>query len=66
MMAFEDLSNPLDRVSHAVLHERTEPGDGASDDQGVHLARAFVGVDRFGVGDEASDVVLQQNSVATQ
>jgi phytoene dehydrogenase-like protein len=30
----------------------------APDDEGVHLAGAFVGVDRFGVGDEASDVVL--------
>ena len=49
-----------------TTYERTEPGDGAPDDQCVHLPRAFVGVDGFGVGDEASDVVLQENPVATQ
>src|SRR6202165_957266 len=48
------------------LHKRAESCDGAADDQRVHLPRGFVGVDRLGVSDEASDVVLQQDSVTTE
>ena len=46
--------------------ERPQAGDGAADDQGVDLAGAFVGVDGLGVGDEAADVVLQQDAVAAE
>jgi hypothetical protein len=46
MVTLEDLPNPLDRVNHLVypahLNERTQPRDSAPDDQGVHLAGAFV------------------------
>src|SRR3981189_385118 len=45
------------------VHECAGARDGAADDQRVHLARALVGVDRLGVGDEASYVVVQQDSV---
>jgi len=40
--------------------------DAASDYQGVDLAGAFVGVERFGVGDEAADVVVEEDAVAAQ
>ncbi|MDT5133367.1 MAG: hypothetical protein QOE41_2678 [Mycobacterium sp.] len=43
-----------------VSDERAEARDGTSEDQGVHLAGAFVGVDSFGIGDEAPDVVLHR------
>ena len=48
------------------LYRRAESGDGAADDEGVHLARASLGVDGFGVGDEPSDIVLQQDSVTVE
>jgi hypothetical protein len=48
------------------LEERALPGDASPDDQGVHLPFALVGVDCFRVCDEASDVMLQQDSVVAQ
>src|SRR5688500_13132461 len=44
--------------------DRAAAGDGPADDQGVHLTGALVGVDRLCVGDEAADVVLEQDAVA--
>src|SRR5262245_16519945 len=46
--------------------EGGQAGDGAADDQGVDLARALVGVDRLGVGDEPADLLLQQDAVPAE
>ena len=35
-------------------------GDGAADDQGIHLPGALVGVDRLGVGDVPAGILFQQ------
>ena len=39
------------------LDEGAEAGDGFADDQRIHLARAFIGIDSFGVGNEATNMV---------
>ena len=49
-----------------VSHEGAEAGDGLADDQILHLIRAFVGVERFGIGEEARDVVVGDDAVAAQ
>jgi hypothetical protein len=36
-----------------TLHESAEAGDGAPDDERIHLAGALVGVDGLGVSNEA-------------
>src|SRR5271168_1432436 len=41
-------------------------GDRASDDHRVDLARALVGVQRFGIGDEAPDVVVEDDAVSAE
>ena len=43
-----------------------KPGDGLADDQVLHLIRAFVGVERLGIGEEARDVVVGDDAVAAQ
>src|ERR1700740_2329793 len=47
-------------------HESTQSRDRLADDQGVHFPCALVGVDRFGISHEAADVVLEQDTVATE
>jgi hypothetical protein len=42
-----------DTMLQHALHEGAETGDGAPDDERVHLAGALVGVDGLGVGNEA-------------
>src|SRR5215471_13654281 len=53
-------------VARPCSDERAEPGDRLADDQVLHLIRAFVGVERLGVGEEARDVVVGENAVAAQ
>src|SRR6201999_1225207 len=48
------------------LNECAQAGDGLADDQRLHLAGALVGVEGFGVGNEASDVVIENNPVAAE
>src|SRR6476660_325996 len=48
------------------LDEGAEAGDRLADDQVLHLVRPFVGVERFAVRKEASDLVVGDNSVAAQ
>ena len=49
-----------------ALHEGAEAGDGLADDQILHLISAFVGVERLGIGEEARDVVVGDDTVAAQ
>jgi hypothetical protein len=41
-------------------------GDGLADDQILHLIRTFVGVERLGIGEEARDVVVGDDAIATE
>src|SRR5580698_7699021 len=41
--------------------EGAQSRDGLADDQRVHLPCALVGVNRFGIGHEASDMVFEQD-----
>src|ERR1700740_2869047 len=50
----------------ASLNESAEPCDRLADDERVHLARAFIGIDGFRVGDKATDVIFEQDAVAAQ
>src|ERR1700726_1305423 len=47
-------------------YEGTQSRDRLADDQRVHLPCALIGIDRFGIGHEASDVVLEQDAVAAE
>src|SRR6267378_1552451 len=47
-------------------YEGTQSRNGLADDQRVHLPCALIGVDCFGIGHEASDVVLEQDAVAAE
>src|SRR5262245_52428626 len=46
--------------------ECAESGDRFADDQGLHLVRALVGVDRLGIRKEARHVVVDKHAVDTQ
>src|SRR5215510_7810159 len=48
------------------LNESGEPGDRLADDQVLHLIGAFVGIERLGVGEEARDVVIDDDAVAAE
>src|SRR5262249_12421528 len=48
------------------LGEGAEASYGFSYDQRVHFARAFIGIDSFGVSNEATDMVLEQDAVAAE
>src|SRR3954454_24655562 len=52
--------------SESALHERADARDRLADDQVLHLIRAFVGVERLGIGEEARDVVVGDVAVAAQ
>jgi hypothetical protein len=56
-----DISSPS-----GALHERAKPGDGATDNKRIDLARTLVGIDGLGVGDEAGDVMIQQDAVSAE
>src|SRR2546426_7733385 len=49
----------LFRSPTCALHEGAETRDGLAHDQGLHLVCPFVGVQRFGIGEEAGDVVVE-------
>ena len=55
-MARSGIANRLDECS--------ESRDGAAHDERVHFAGALVAVERFGIGKEASHVVIEHNSVS--
>src|SRR5258705_8896817 len=46
------------------LYERAKPADGFADDQVLHLVRAFVGVERLRIREEAADTVVHGDAVA--
>src|SRR5262249_38088302 len=52
--------------SPPVSHEGAEARDSPADDQILHLARAFVGIERFGVRKEAREIVVRNDTVSTQ
>ena len=47
-------------------YEGTQSRNGLADDQRVHLPCALIGVNCSVIGHEASDVVLEQDAVATE
>src|ERR1700752_4193846 len=49
-----------------LLHESAETGNGFTENQVLHLKRAFVGVERFGIGEEAPHVVVGDYAVSAQ
>src|SRR5215471_18162493 len=48
------------------LDEGAKTRDVLANDQRVHLARAFIGIDSFSIGDEAPNVILEQDAVAAE
>src|SRR4029077_16367163 len=49
-----------------ALDERAEAGYGFPDDQILHLERAFIGIERFGIRKETGDVIVDNDSVAAK
>src|SRR5712675_1821557 len=47
-------------------HKGTQASDGFAEDQILHLIRAFVGVEGFGIREEACDVVVGDNAIAAE
>src|SRR5882762_4023428 len=47
-------------------HESAEAGNGLAENQVLHLKRAFVGVERLGIGEEARHVVVCDYAVSAQ
>jgi hypothetical protein len=41
-------------------------GDRLADNEGIHFASAFVRIDRLGIGNEAADLVVQDDAVRAQ
>src|SRR3954454_5045796 len=61
--------SPAKTESVAIVitsHEGAEAGCRAPDDERLHLARALVGVQRLGVGEEPDDVVVEHDAVAAE
>src|SRR5277367_1979075 len=52
--------------SPMASQEGANAGDRLADDQVLHLIGAFVGVERFGVGEEARDIVVGDDAIAAQ
>src|SRR6266581_8484447 len=48
------------------LHESAEPRDGLAHNERVHLPGTLIGVDGLGIGDEAANLVVQQNAVGSK
>src|SRR5262249_14648110 len=48
------------------LDEGAKTRNVLANDQRVHLARAFIGIDGLGIGDEAPNVVLEKDAVAAK
>src|SRR4051794_6487699 len=46
--------------------EGAQSGDRLADNQRIHLSRAFIRINRFGISHETSDVVREQNAVAAE
>src|SRR6202140_5978827 len=58
---------PANRRRHkGVSNEGAESGNRLADDQVLHLIRAFVGVEGFGNGKEAGNVVVRDDAIAAQ
>src|SRR5205809_2997024 len=51
---------------HILSDEGAEAGYGFPDDELLHLERAFVGVERLGVREEARHVVVEEDAVAAE
>src|SRR5260221_10193834 len=58
----QNRSLPFQRGSH----ESAEAGNGLAENQVLHLKRAFVGVERFGIVEEARHVVVCDYAVSAQ
>src|SRR5215471_1887442 len=55
-----------DQRALSSSREGAEPGDRLADDHVLHLEGALVRVERLGIVEEASDVVVDENAVAAQ
>src|SRR5712671_1555952 len=58
--------SPVQRGSSGISHKGAEPGDSFAEDQILHLVSAFVGEQRFRVGEIARYVVLGGDAVASE
>src|SRR5882724_10334579 len=52
-----------DNATCAALNEGAKTSNRLADDQGVHLSRTLIRVDCFRIGNEPTDVVLEQDAV---
>src|SRR5262249_44457642 len=50
----------------AFSTEGAEPGDRLAYDQVLHLIRAFIGIERLGIREEARNAVVGEDAVAAQ
>ncbi len=50
----------------ARLHGSAETADGLAHDEGVHLLRVLIQVKRLGIGEEAGDLMVEQNAVGAE
>src|SRR6266478_2453281 len=55
-----------DNATCAALNEGAKTSNRLADDQGVHLSRTLIRVDCFRIGNEPTDVVLEQDAVPAQ
>src|SRR5882724_4407616 len=67
MLVTKSSRSSSDHFDGALASDKgAQSRNGLADDQRVHLSGALVGVDRFGVGHETPDVVLEQDAVAAE
>src|ERR1700733_1598634 len=53
-------------IEAGALYERAQSRNRLADDQRVHLPGTLVGVDRFGIGHEPTDMIFEQDAVAAE
>src|SRR5215471_2790681 len=58
--------SPVRGFRSGGLNEGAEPGDRLADDQMLHLIRALIGIERLGIREEARNVVVGEDAVATE
>src|SRR5436190_14650398 len=56
----------VSQLLHPHLHKGAETSDGLAYDQVLHLIGAFVGVERFGVREKTSSLIVSDDAVASE
>jgi hypothetical protein len=51
-------------IARRSARRGAQAANGFADDE--RIPRPFVGVDRFGIGDEAADMIVEQNAVTAE